>query len=541
MRGDGLLKKIQIKNVRSLKDTGEIALPPVTLLVGENSSGKSTFLRTFPLIKQSICKRTDGPLLWAGDVDDYVDFGSFSETVTNDGADTISFRFAFSLPAPRPMQDFYQVRPHDVLSPSGETDDILYDITIAPVSRKEQAEYVSDMAVRVNDVIFSFAFEPDGRVRTLRVNGIQLQPKEDQRKDIYMGQSAVYARQESLFGVRLPDIGGLVVELFDGVFQNKKAGTSAADVRMRFYFAPIVQTIGSSMCRGYTLDKLPKELEKQLDQDVKAVFRQTLTALNGFEPERRVWAAAVCRLYAFYCRYSQIDRYLDTYFRQVHYVAPLRATAERYYRLRNLAIDEVDYQGKNLPVFLNGLSAARLKSFQAWTQEHFGFQVQVKKEGGHLSVRIALGSDPRSINMSDTGFGYSQILPIITQLWYLSTAQKPDREQAVPLVIAIEQPELHLHPALQAKLVDAFIASIHLAQEHGRRLQLIIETHSETIVNQFGSAIARGRLAPSEASLLLFEKDYESNITTVHTSAFDRDGYLNDWPIGFFSPEVAGR
>ena len=82
MKEECNLKAIQIKNVRSLVDTGAVPLSPITVLVGENSSGKSTFLRTFPLVKQSIMKRTDGPLLWAGDLDDYVDFGSFSETLT---------------------------------------------------------------------------------------------------------------------------------------------------------------------------------------------------------------------------------------------------------------------------------------------------------------------------------------------------------------------------------------------------------------------------------------------------------------------------
>ena len=97
MRGVESLNKIQIKNIRSLKDTGQVPLSPITLLVGENSSGKSTFLRLFPLIKQSISKRTDGPLLWAGDVDDYVDFGSFAETITNDGSTAMTLCFSFPI------------------------------------------------------------------------------------------------------------------------------------------------------------------------------------------------------------------------------------------------------------------------------------------------------------------------------------------------------------------------------------------------------------------------------------------------------------
>ena len=98
MNGDVQLKSIQIKNIRSLKDTGAVSLPRITVLVGQNSSGKSTFLRIFPLLKQSISKRTNGPILWAGDADDYVDFGSFTETITNDGSKEmeISFNFPFS-------------------------------------------------------------------------------------------------------------------------------------------------------------------------------------------------------------------------------------------------------------------------------------------------------------------------------------------------------------------------------------------------------------------------------------------------------------
>ena len=97
MKGECLVKEIQMKNFRSLKDTGIQTLSPITILVGENSSGKSTFLRAFPLLKQSISKRTSGPILWAGDVDDYVDFGSFKETVTNDKSKEISFGFKFNI------------------------------------------------------------------------------------------------------------------------------------------------------------------------------------------------------------------------------------------------------------------------------------------------------------------------------------------------------------------------------------------------------------------------------------------------------------
>lgn len=54
---------LKASNLRSL-NTDYIPLKGINLLVGKNSSGKSTFLRTFPLLRQSITRNTRGPILW---------------------------------------------------------------------------------------------------------------------------------------------------------------------------------------------------------------------------------------------------------------------------------------------------------------------------------------------------------------------------------------------------------------------------------------------------------------------------------------------
>lgn len=50
------MDSIRIKNLRSLRDTEKISIKKLNILVGSNSSGKSTFLRVFPLLKQSFNK-----------------------------------------------------------------------------------------------------------------------------------------------------------------------------------------------------------------------------------------------------------------------------------------------------------------------------------------------------------------------------------------------------------------------------------------------------------------------------------------------------
>ena len=57
-----MITAVRIKNLRSLADTGFIEIKPITLLLGANSTGKSTFLRSFPLFTQSVNKNLRGPI-----------------------------------------------------------------------------------------------------------------------------------------------------------------------------------------------------------------------------------------------------------------------------------------------------------------------------------------------------------------------------------------------------------------------------------------------------------------------------------------------
>src|ERR1700682_5719018 len=67
-----------LKNLRRLVSVPPVEIKPITLLVGRNSSGKSSFLRAFPLVRQSLMTKTSSPILWFGD---FVDLGSFEGAV----------------------------------------------------------------------------------------------------------------------------------------------------------------------------------------------------------------------------------------------------------------------------------------------------------------------------------------------------------------------------------------------------------------------------------------------------------------------------
>jgi len=86
------MDKIRLKNYRCFDDTGEIELKPITFLVGANSSGKSSFLKFFPLLKQSIGVKRNGVFLW---LSKDVDFKDFKNTV-KDGVGDIEIIFTIS-------------------------------------------------------------------------------------------------------------------------------------------------------------------------------------------------------------------------------------------------------------------------------------------------------------------------------------------------------------------------------------------------------------------------------------------------------------
>ena len=70
-----MISHVRIQNLRSLVDTGFVEIKPLTILLGSNSSGKSTFLRSFPLFKQSVSKPLREPISWFDD--SLVDFGDY--------------------------------------------------------------------------------------------------------------------------------------------------------------------------------------------------------------------------------------------------------------------------------------------------------------------------------------------------------------------------------------------------------------------------------------------------------------------------------
>lgn len=120
---------------------------------------------------------------------------------------------------------------------------------------------------------------------------------------------------------------------------------------------------------------------------------------------------------------------------------------------------------------------------------------------------------------TNVGFGLTYVLPIIV---LLLSAKSGD-------IVMLENPEAHIHPAGQSKLGEL------LARATADGIQVIVETHSDHILNGIRLAAKTQILHPEDIQIMFFYKDSEDG--GQHKVLFpkvDAHGHLDQWPEGFF-------
>lgn len=126
----------------------------------------------------------------------------------------------------------------------------------------------------------------------------------------------------------------------------------------------------------------------------------------------------------------------------------------------------------------------------------------------------------------NVGFGVSYTLPIIANvLAYAAMVAKGDQRSALLL---LENPEAHLHPAGQTQLGE------FLARAASCGVQVIIETHSDHLLNGIRLAIKNKILKSQNATFYYFHYDFKEERTFVKQPVIDEDGFFDEWPDGFF-------
>ena len=225
----------------------------------------------------------------------------------------------------------------------------------------------------------------------------------------------------------------------------------------------------------------------------------------------------------------------------IRHIGPQRHQPERVYRTESLTdLDEnpfTSYVGISGEHFVDLLhnDPELLQTTNAWLEKlGVTYNLKLDREKNTEELRLLLADsrkdrkNPLDVTLPQVGYGISQLLPIIVQ----SILSRNDS-------ILIEQPELHIHPKLQADLGDLFVKCIRKPHHN----QFLIETHSENLVLRLLRRIRETTEDNLENPELAMTPD-DLNILYILPTAtgseckllrVDETGeFVDRWPKGFF-------
>lgn len=537
-----MIKEIELKNIRIFEENlnAKFPLPILSIFCGTNSSGKTTILKSLLLLRQSqgiweSSGATRGRLRFVGS---QVDLGNYSSLVSNKETQRdISILLSIENEMTSSMINF--------LKNIGLSED--KKDTSEKVSKKENTSERTQEDKNVKYILkccFTFSEKQD----------INEQVSNIQKLDFYSTQGILKSANYELI-VDGETLLSWKVRLGEKPQEEDDDESSDEPDYEILIQQDYFKKVGGS-----------KMMDVDLAEDKR--FIKVVTVLNGILPVRLISKVHIDKakkdetskqpVWSVFPLPPHIEEALqdlnDT-LERIHYLGPLRSPAKRYYMTNLDVTPGLDPTGEFLPYILRNKQnepevwnirpneREKIKEKLSLSLNTWLYYLRVGKipsecasckeievsatKGVLVEFEIKTVGGARSFALADSGFGYSQVLPIIVRGLLASPGS----------ILIVEQPELHLNPAVQVRLAEFFVAMSRAGK------QIIIETHSEHIVNAirvFAAEDESGELASNSA---IFFIDAESKIPVIHELSIKPDGTVPKWPRNFFgeAASLSGR
>ena len=147
----------------------------------------------------------------------------------------------------------------------------------------------------------------------------------------------------------------------------------------------------------------------------------------------------------------------------------------------------------------------------------FGMSVRQVQNANYVTLGLRTSNETEHHRPIHTGFGVTQTLPVVVAALSASEGD----------ILLIENPEVHLHPMGQA-LMGQF-----LAEASNAGVQVIVETHSDHILNGVRRSVKAGGIPADDVAIHFFRPRAEGE-SQVISPQIDQSGSIDDWPEGFF-------
>jgi predicted ATPase len=429
-RANGITR-FGLRNFKAFRYLEDIELKPLTLLVGANSSGKSSIFQSLLLLKQSLLSSGSAPLKFDGE---WVRLGGFASVISDfDPSRILEYRLQLrsrGLPS--------------VTTPSGET------VLSFESSSTSGSARLKELATRLAGPGFA-GFEA-----------------------MRLDQDTLMIGDRAFGGLELYDVGSGKLFEFDSAVQLVVGAQPDA-----------TEALSALLVHRFFLREIGTELSHRLDYlgPVRADPRPFYPVSEEPEVGTRGEGAVP---YLLKHKDDVVPFVLASSEKTLRHAPLLRAINEWLAHMRvtpGLAIAPVE-------------SIAYTAFVRRWE------------------------ANSRPVNLAQVGFGVSQLLPVLIQ-----GLRKP-----ADAWILFEQPEIHLHPRLQAELGDFFLACARTGKT------LMVETHSDHMVHRIRRRIAEdatGELADMVQILFVHAGTEDNPGSYVEPLRVAPDGSIENWPDDF--------
>jgi len=519
-----MFKEIELKNVRIFgDDVYKFPIPRLTVFCGTNSSGKSTILKTFLLLRQSQDIRDglgnrNGELRFRGP---QVDLGNYSSFVhQKDIKKDISITITIEGLMPSYMFSF------------------LYPSHLENTEEPQETKANSDDIVSFESYTLrcSFTFSACFMDPTRKKH-------KNQRKEVIESENSDHLFQPGVLKSAKCKM------TFDGeepLSWGVRLAKRASYDQLKYEIL-VSKDYFKKVCRSDELYLDPSEHDDFLvgETKLKGILPSQITVKinpNKTDEDSPEETSPKIEILSLPPHIENAVQNLQWALNDIHYLGPLRTPPKRYY-FRDVDINPSwDPTGEFLPHILQrqhkvynvkpGCTETTEESLSdalgGWLYYlRTGKKVDSKVENElevfnykdvlvEFELKSALGD--RAYALADSGFGYSQVLPILVQ----GLLMRPGDS------LFIEQPGLHLNPSLQVRLSQFFVA-MACAEK-----QLVIETHSEHIVNAIRVIAAEDESGEISSNCGIVFIDIKDNKPQTYELSIKDDGTVSAWPYNFF-------
>lgn len=461
-----MISTLEIENFKAFSGKQVIDFAPITLIFGQNSSGKSSIIQSILALKQTLANVTGkAEFVSSGSC---VDLGGFISVVNSHDKDK-KIKLALSFMNDLTSQDYQDVFSEYPLYSSGDV-------------RRIELGYVHAESDQMNDNILQ-DFDYSVFSSNLKNTKININLKRGARGFTKTLDDSFYGNTETL-----ESFSSFISRVHNKIFEKTSN--------------PITKWAYDSLSTGvYNIRK-----------DVALPLMLTGNAMVGIPN-------------SYLQRMSDEIKYEVG---KVKYLGPLRTHPKRFYQSGKDSVAKTKGE-TNLGGELYEAGEKVLSDINNWLgQFEIPYDINVENIGNETTGNVisVILNDKRTqtlVTPADVGFGIGQVMPIITEAVVSKNA-----------TLCVEQPEIHLHPKLQAHLADLFIDSVN---PKGRNNQWIIETHSESLMLRLQKRIREKRIDKKLIKVLYVVSD--STGSKIIDLPLDDDGdFTILWPEGFFEERL---